>query len=169
MYFPRWAMFLVGALFVAGGITLFALHRQNRALQSEVERVTHLIEERPIELATFMASYERFLGKLHQAGSAQNWELAQFYHEELEETAEQLEKLNLIDDGVPVSAMIRPNLLEPLEAVEKAIRAKNAADFQQSLTQLVTRCNGCHVAVGKPYIRFAPPEPEKPIRQVFSK
>ncbi|MCS6895214.1 MAG: hypothetical protein NZZ60_03570 [Bacteroidia bacterium] len=168
MYLPKWAALLIGLLVAVGGVSLFALHRENQALQEEVKRVTHMIEEHPVELATFMASYERFLSKLHQAGTAQNWALAEFYHEELEETAEQLEKLGLEDDGVPVSAMMRPNLIEPLEAVKKAIDAKNPEQFQQSLSLLITRCNGCHTAAGKPYIQFALPEPQKPIRQVFS-
>lgn len=169
MQLLKWSMGLSIALLLIGGLGLFALHRENQLLQDEVQRLSHLIEERPVELATFMASYERFLNKLHQAGTAQNWELAAFYHEELEETAEQLEKLNISDDGVPVSAMMRPNLIEPLEAVEKAIQARDKAAFHAALKEVVAHCNSCHAAAGKPYLRFALPEEGQPIRQLFSK
>ncbi|MCX8112963.1 MAG: hypothetical protein N3E49_07215 [Bacteroidia bacterium] len=169
MHLPKWAVGIGSLLIVAGGYGLYALHRENQSLYQEVERVSHLIQERPVELATFMASYERFLTKLHQAGAAENWPLAAFYHEELEETAEQLERLAILDDGIPVSAMMRPNLIEPLEAVERAIQAKDAASFHKALQEVVVRCNGCHVAAGKPYIRFSIPTTDQPPRQLFSK
>lgn len=169
MYLPKWAVILAALFFIAGGLGLFALHRENQTLHAEIERVSHLVAERPVELATFMASYERFLTKLHYAGTTKNWALAAFYHEELEETAEQLEKLGISDDGIPVSAMMRPNLIEPLEAVEKAIKSQDAASFHQALRVVVTQCNGCHAAAGKPYIRFALPDSAVPPRQVFSK
>jgi len=169
MYLPKWAVGTAILFLIAGGVGLFALHRENQLLQTEIERVSHLVAERPVELATFMASYERFLTKLHHAATGQNWELAAFYYEELEETAEQLEQLGLSDDGIPVSAMMRPNLIEPLKAVEKAIESKDAVGFHKALRHVVAQCNGCHAAAGKPFIRFALPDSATPPRQVFSK
>lgn len=169
MYLPKWAVVLFLLLLIAGGVSVYALHRENQALHREVERVSHLVEERPVELATFMAAYERFLEKLYHAGKVQNWELAAFYHEELEETAEQLEKLGITDDGIPVSAMMRPNLIEPLETVEKAIERRDPVAFHHALRTVVARCNGCHAAAGKPYIRFVLPDSSAPPRQLFSK
>lgn len=154
MPLPKWTLGLLVAILIGLSITLYAVHRENAHLQKEVEKLTHIVEEHPVELATFMASYERFAHKLYLAGKAQNWELADFYHEELEETAEHLQKLNLMDDGIPVSAMMGPNLLEPLEAVEKAIHARQPEAFAQSLQTLIQHCNGCHQAAGKPYIRL---------------
>lgn len=157
----------VSVLAIGAGLGLYALHRENQSLHAEVERLSHLIAERPVELATFMTTYEHFLHKLYRAGQAQNWALAAFYHEELEETAEQLEKLGLSDDGVPVSAMMRPNLIEPLEAVEKAIDQKNPEAFHTALSQVVIHCNSCHAAAGKPYLRFSLPTPQSPPQQTF--
>lgn len=168
MWVPRWVLWLVGLGLVGGAYALYAVHRENRLLETEVKKLEHLLAERPVELATFMASYERFLTKLHAAGQAQNWALAAFYYEELEETAEQLEKLNLTDDGVPVSQMMRPNLLQPLEAVEKAIQAQEPRAFQEGLRLLVSHCNSCHAAAGKPYIQFTLPEKDAPPRQRFT-
>lgn len=155
-------------LFVGALAGVYALHRENQALHAEVERLSHLVSERPIELSTFMATYERFLTKLALAGQAQNWPLAEFYHEELEETAEQLEKLNITDDGIPVSTMMRPNLIEPLEAVKKAIEAQDPKAFEQSFKVVVQSCNTCHKAAGKPYIQFRMPESTHPPQQVFT-
>ncbi len=142
-------MILVGL-----GITLYAVHQENAQLKAEVAKLTHIVEEHPVELATFMASYERFAHKLYLAGKAQNWELAGFYYEELEETAEYLHRLNLSDDGIPVSAMIRPNLLEPLKTVEKAIHARQSEAFETSMQSLIQHCNSCHQAAGKPYLHL---------------
>ncbi|RMF52256.1 MAG: hypothetical protein D6750_02495 [Bacteroidetes bacterium] len=167
MRIPRWVLWGVGLGLIGGAYVLYAVHRENQLLQTEVKKLEHLLDERPVELATFMASYERFLTKLHAAGQAQNWALAAFYYEELEETAEQLEKLDLTDDGVPVSRMMRPNLLEPLELVEKAIQAQDKRAFQESLRSLVGHCNSCHIAAGKPYIQFTLPAEGAPPRQRF--
>lgn len=164
---PAIGLGVASLLIIGGGLGLYALHRENQALHAEVERLSYLIAERPIELATFMATYEHFLDKLYRAGQARNWDLAAFYHHELEETAEQLEKLNLSDDGVPVSAMMRPNLIEPLEALEKAIAQKNPEAFYTALSKVVTQCNSCHAAAGKPYLRFSLPTAQAAPQQNF--
>lgn len=155
MAIPRWSLLVGILLILLLSYGLYAVHQENKALRSEVAKLTHLVEERPVELATFMASYERFTSKLLRAGTAQNWDLAAFYHEELEETAQQLEKLNLTDDGIPVSQMVGPNLLEPLEAVEEAIHAKDGQAFARSMQTLISSCNHCHKAAGKPYIQLS--------------
>lgn len=168
MKLSKWSIGIF-LLVLGGSLSLYALHRENQSLRQEVEKLSHLVEERPIELATFMAGYERFIQKLYAAGTAQNWELAAFYYEELEETAEQLEKLRITDDGIPVSAMMRLNLIEPLETLEKAIEKKDRDAFIQALGTVVSHCNSCHAAVGKAYIRFSLPQPNHPPRQLFSK
>ncbi len=154
MPLPKWAIGLLVAALIGLSITLYAVHRENAYLQKEVEKLTHIVEEHPVELATFMASYERFANKLYLAGKAQNWELAAFYHEELEETAEHLQKLGITDDGIPVSAMMGPNLLEPLKAVEQAIHTRQPEAFTQNMQTLIQHCNSCHQAAGKPYLRL---------------
>jgi len=151
---PKWSFGLLAAVLVGLSLSLYALHRENTHLQKEVEKLSHIVEEHPVELATFMASYERFTHKLYLAGKAQNWELAEFYHEELEETAEHLHRLNLSDDGIPVSAMMEPNLLQPLKAVEKAIHDRQPETFEKSMQNLIQHCNACHQAAGKPYLRL---------------
>ena len=152
---PRWGAGLLVTVLIGLSLTLYAVHRENVRLQAEVSKLTHIVEEHPIELATFMAAYERFAHKLYLAGKAQNWELAEFYHEELEETAEHLHKLNLSDDGIPVSAMMEPNLLQPLKRVEEAIESRQPEAFENSMQNLIQHCNACHQAAGKPYIRLS--------------
>jgi len=158
MLIPKWSAGLLAVVLVGLSLTLYAVHRENTRLQAEVAKLTHIVEEHPVELATFMAAYERFAHKLYLSGKAQNWELAEFYHEELEETAEHLHKLNLSDDGIPVSAMMEPNLLQPLKAVKEAIQARQPEAFENSMQNLIQHCNACHRAAGKPYIHlnFAP-------------
>ncbi|MCX7606902.1 MAG: hypothetical protein N2170_06535 [Bacteroidia bacterium] len=163
----KWGAVLLLLLLVGAGYELYALHRENQQMKEDIQRLSHIVSERPIELSTFMAAYERFVTKLYLAGHHQNWPLAEFYHEELEETAEQLEALRLSDDGIPVSAMMRPNLIEPLEAVEKAIHRKNAEDFEEAVQHLITRCNSCHAAAGKPYIYLQAPHQGKIPQQSF--
>ena len=154
MRVPAWSAGLLAVVLIGLSLTLYAVHRENTRLQAEVSKLTHIVEEHPVELATFMANYERFAHKLYLAGKAQNWELAEFYHEELEETAEHLHKLNLSDDGIPVSAMTEPNLLEPLKGVEKAIHTRQLEAFEGSMQTLIQHCNACHQAAGKPYIHL---------------
>ncbi|MCS6790767.1 MAG: hypothetical protein NZ580_07295 [Bacteroidia bacterium] len=162
-----WLTALLGVVVIGGVVGLYALHRENQALHQEVERLSHIIAERPVELSTFMASYERFATKLYQAGHAQNWSLAAFYAEELKETAEQLERLNISEEGIPISRMMETNLIQPVEAVEKAIAQQDKKAFEQSFTQLIMHCNNCHAAVGKPYIQFSVREVGLPLQQNF--
>jgi len=151
---PKWSAGLLAVVLIGLSLTLYAVHRENTRLQAEVSKLTHIVEEHPVELATFMATYERFAHKLYLAGKAQNWELAGFYHEELEETAEHLHKLNLFDDGIPVSAMMEPNLIQPLKAVKEAIQIRQSEAFEKSMQNLIQHCNACHQAAGKPYLRL---------------
>lgn len=163
----RWWLGLIVLLFIGSLAGLYALHKENQTLHQEVARLSHLISEKPVELSTFMTAYERFLTKLHAAGMNENWELAAFYLEELKETAEELEKSQVVEEGIPISAMIRPNLIEPLAELEKVLPAKDKAAFEAQLRALVQRCNGCHAAAGKPYLRFTLPAAGQPPRQIF--
>ncbi|MCS7189797.1 MAG: hypothetical protein RMJ66_04560 [Bacteroidia bacterium] len=163
----RWGVAGLTIVSLAMIVGLYRLHQANLTLKQEVDRLSSIIQERPVELSTFMTQYQHFLTKLYLAGYAQNWPLAEFYYEELEETAEQVEKLGIIDEGVPVSAMTGPNLLEPLHELKKAIAQRELSAFENSMREIVSRCNSCHAAAGKPYIRFTLPEKGHPPSQIF--
>jgi hypothetical protein len=58
--------------------------------------------------------------------------------------------------------MINTILDPPIEPLEKAIEAKNNAQFAAAFDNLTDGCNSCHAKAGKPFIRIQRPS-EPPV------
>jgi len=83
--------------------------------------------------------------KLWFAGRARNWELAEFQVDELKEGFEDVTKL-LGGDTVEKAVGAQ------IEAVEKAIDAKDRNAFATAFDKLTAGCNGCHNSLNHAYI-----------------
>jgi hypothetical protein len=90
--------------------------------------------------------------KLWLAGSAQNWDLADYLIEELKEGFESAGRYVPILKDIPVGKMIESTLDEPIAEVEKAIKAKDRTRFVASFDKLTEACNACHQAANRPFI-----------------
>jgi hypothetical protein len=112
----------------------------------------------PIELADVMAKLQRHANKLYFSGARENWELAAFYVEEIEETVEEIEKKqNVMHGQINVSGLM-PALLQPeIEKLEACLKRKDLSAFREQYQALMASCNSCHQAAGKPYIVIAEP------------
>jgi hypothetical protein len=117
----------------------------------------HHHEDEHVELAVLMGHLQRFADKLHFSGANQNWQLASFYLEELEEAGEEIEKAKIMEDGKDVSALIGQMLLPQLKAVEKAVEEKSMTKFQETYQTMVKSCNDCHTATNHGFIRITVP------------
>lgn len=82
--------------------------------------------------------------KLGLAGKERNWAYADYASHELEEAlegvAEQVPKWKDLDIGQLLAATVK----QPLEDVEAAIKAQDAARFDTAYRQLTDACNACH-------------------------
>lgn len=110
-----------------------------------------------VELAVLMGHLQRFADKLHFSGANQNWQLASFYIEEIEEAGEEIEKAKITEDGKDVSALMGQMLLPQLKAVEKAVEEKSLPKFQEAYQMMVKSCNDCHTATDHAFIRITVP------------
>lgn len=131
--------------------------KETRALKASLVAVLNsppppVPPEPPIEVADTMTKLQRHANKLYFAGRHENWKLADFYIEEIEETAKDFSKKDVMHGQVNISglmdALIQPEILE----LERAASTGNGPDFQQHYNALIKNCNACHTAVNLPWI-----------------
>jgi len=120
------------------------------------------------EIAVYMNSLQRHSNKLWFAGSAGNWDLAQFYTHELEESIEKIEHANVYEDGIAISPLIRNFGLKPIEQIETAIKKKDLVAFETSYDLLVANCNNCHNTVKHEFIKIQRPKTPALDNQIYT-
>jgi hypothetical protein len=81
--------------------------------------------------------------KLWFAGQNKNWALAEYERQELMGGFEKIQKLHKDKPEAAAVAMIFP----ALDAIEKAIREKDAKAFKNNFALLTNTCNTCHQAL----------------------
>jgi hypothetical protein len=104
--------------------------------------------------------------KLWFAGHADNWVLADYEVRKIKETIEEI-KETIVDiqtasaqwQRVPVGEMLT-SVDSNLDALAKAIKAKNGTEFDTAYRGLTAACNACHVRAGQPQIKIMVPLPE---------
>ncbi|MBX9944534.1 MAG: hypothetical protein K2Y40_10690 [Reyranella sp.] len=96
--------------------------------------------------------------KLGLAGQARNWDYADFAHHELEESLENVEKHIPKWRDLDIVQLMAATTKQPLEAVEKAVKARNAAAFDAAFKQLTDSCNACHRSSNLPAIVIKVPD-----------
>jgi len=86
--------------------------------------------------------------KLYFAGQAGNWALAAYELDELHEGMDDAATFHPThkDSPVPIPQVIEKIMTEPLAELEKAIKARDSAAFNQSFDALTEACNACHRA-----------------------
>ncbi len=104
-----------------------------------------------------MGYMQRYAEKLWFAGQAGNWDLAEFYRGEIAETEEAIGQAHVTKDGIEVSKLISTMFPPAIEAVNKAVAARDSAQFRQSYQTMVGTCNACHEASKHAFIQIATP------------
>lgn len=108
-------------------------------------------------LGEMMGYMQRYASKLWFAGEAENWDLAEFYRGEIAETEEAIADAHVTKDGIEVSRLIGTMLPPSIEAVTKAVAARDPAAFRASYRTMVNTCNACHRDAKHPFIQIAAP------------
>lgn len=96
--------------------------------------------------------------KLGLAGRERNWDYAAFAVHELEEALEQVEKVWPRWEKHPIAEMLKSTTDQPMEAVEQAVKAKDAAQFDAAYRLLTDACNACHQSLERGFIVIRVPE-----------
>jgi hypothetical protein len=100
----------------------------------------------------FMLSVQARHAKLWFAGSAQNWDLADYLIDELKEGLEDATKYVPMLKDLPVGQMIGSTMDGPVGEMEQAIKAKDRTRFVTAYDKLTEACNACHQAASRPFI-----------------
>jgi hypothetical protein len=148
---------LVGLLGGIAGAALLvnfsAVPARAQATRAELQHLGDLMNE----------SMQVHHTKLWLAGHAENWPLAGYEVAKLKATIEEIkEAIVEIQAGsakwqkVPVGELLG-NLDTHLDALGKAVKAKDAAKFAASYQGLTAACNACHVRAGEPQIKIMQP------------
>jgi hypothetical protein len=82
--------------------------------------------------------------KLGLAGQERNWSYAQYEVSELRNAFARVARTIPLYRSIDMTAVIGAMTTEPLNAVEKAIRAQDARQFKVAYSALTTACNACH-------------------------
>ena len=93
-------------------------------------------------LGEFMMAIQLHHAKLWYAGINENWKLANFELQEIQETLEDVRKYNADRPEVKMAGMIDP----PLDSLDAAIRQKDEKLFERDFVVLTATCNNCHKA-----------------------
>jgi hypothetical protein len=86
--------------------------------------------------------------KLGLAGAAQNWDYAAYELDELRETFEDIGRLIVKHGKLEIAPAVASTVKPPLDALDAAIKAKDAAAFAKAYADLTAGCNACHQSAG---------------------
>jgi hypothetical protein len=132
----------------------------NAVLWSRVDhlQIPRLTEAPPdYPLGENMGYMQRYAEKLWYAGQAGNWDLARYYHDEMQETAEDIADADVIKDGVHVSTTLNTMLPPVLKQLENAIAAHDQEAFRKNYQTAIEACNACHVAAKHAFVHITAP------------
>jgi hypothetical protein len=95
--------------------------------------------------------------KLGLAGSEQNWPYAAYELDQLRETFADLGEILPKYRDLSIPDLITSTVKDPLAALDRAIRAKDANQFTEAYGQLTASCNACHQRYDRTVIAIQPP------------
>lgn len=95
--------------------------------------------------------------KLALAGREKNWVYAAYELHELEEAFDRVARVWPQWRAVPITDMMT-SVKEPMAAMERAIKAADAAAFDAAYGELTKGCNGCHLGAERGMIVIKVPD-----------
>ena len=90
--------------------------------------------------------------KLWFAGQADNWDLAAFELEEIQENLARVTRWHADNDSIPMAALIKAHTHPGSYALDQSIRQRDAASFVTAFDRLTQGCNDCHRAANHGFI-----------------
>jgi len=105
--------------------------------------------------------------KVGLAGQQRNWTYAAYELHELEEALERVAKVWPKWREVDIVALIQASTHEPIEALEQAAKARDAARFDEAYGRLTGACNACHRSANVGFIVIQAPRSSSFANQDF--
>lgn len=94
--------------------------------------------------------------KLALAGKAQNWVLAAYALHQLKDALSYVAAARPRFRNMPVPELMDQMTGEPIQALDQAIKASNAQQFNDAFARLTAGCNACHQTLGQPVVIKVP-------------
>ncbi|HLD53234.1 MAG TPA: hypothetical protein VJA82_08020 [Sediminibacterium sp.] len=112
-------------------------------LQAQIDSLQHKLDNtyKP-GFGEFMSSIQVHHNKLWFAGTNNNWKLADFEINEIQEALNDIQQFNTDRPEARAIGMINP----AIDSVNNAIKQQNKSLFKSSYTLLTNTCNNCHKA-----------------------
>lgn len=156
---------LLPALLVVGTLVAADPTKANPAPLQPLE------QERPVELAPYMAELGRLFHKLALSIDADNPELARFYAYESKLQLERTQEDVPVYNGSPIAILIDRFALPPLSALSDLLAEtgteQDRAALLEALDRALDRCNDCHAATEHGFLRITRGTEVNPFNQDF--
>lgn len=125
---------------------IIACHQPNDQMQAMQAKIDSLEQKLNSSyksgLGEFMNGIQMHHAKLWFAGTNENWPLAQFEVDEINEGLDDIKAF--ITDRPEVKKM--DMIFAPIDSVQHAIQTQNLSLFKSSYSSLTGTCNNCHRA-----------------------
>ena len=151
-------------LLIISMISCTQTSNSNQQLQSQIDSLqTQINNAYKPGLGEFMSGIQVHHEKLWFAGTAQNWQLADFEIHEIMEAV----------DDIKIYASDRPEvknlvMLQPaIDSVNNSIQQKDVASFKRNFLTLTNTCNNCHQSVNYNFNKIKIPDTPPFSNQVF--
>lgn len=142
-------------------------HRLKDSLQVLRGSVDSLRDRVP-GLGEYMSTIQLHVAKLWFAAGADNWSLAGYELDELQETIAGAEELHAIRNGVSVAAVLKSVTSTQIQPVRQSVAHHDLRAFRNAYTQTLDACNSCHKAAGYGFIHVTIPAHEPVTNQQWS-
>lgn len=105
------------------------------------------------ELGQIMILTQMRHAKLWFAGQAENWPLASYEIDELQQGFNEAVKTDPKPEGSPIAIteIMTPMTQTAMGDLRNAVAAKDKAAFTESFGSLTRACNSCHIATNHPF------------------
>ena len=143
-----------------------SMHDGSRDLQNQIDSLRYKMAHAYTPgVGDFMSSIQMHHAKLWFAGKNENWDLANFEIEEIQESLDDIQQYCADSPSIKPLPMIFP----ALDSVKHAISGKNIVMFKNSFNLLTNTCNNCHKASSHAFNVIRIPDIAPVTNQVFEK
>jgi hypothetical protein len=121
------------------------------------------------DLGDFMGLTQLRHFKLWYAGRSKNWELADYEIEQIRKSFESVKVFYPTLGDLDMAKMIDKESYAPLDALKKAVAARDEKAFGAQFDKLTAACNACHQETHFSFVRIIVPTSSPFSNQIFTK
>jgi hypothetical protein len=131
----------------------------NNGLDTKVAELQKSIDDLKPGLGEIMGVIQQHHAKLYYAGTKDNWPLAGYELDEIQESLDDAMKFypKFKEVAAPLTELIPTMMKSSLAQTRTAIEQKNEKSFIQAFGALSVSCTNCHAAADHPFVKIQAP------------